>query len=130
VNVALAPEIPLDVVAVAGTVATDGVPLVRLTMATQLLHNPLTVTVPVALPPEATDVGESVNEATSALSPRTAANGPATTSPRNAERIRILDWSRAPRPLNMIRPPRNRRSLRWLSSRSIETKRTARCSHA
>jgi hypothetical protein len=65
VNVALEPLDPFDVVTVPGEAATDGVLLVTLTSATQLLHNPLTTTVPVELPPAVTEAGFSLTDATS-----------------------------------------------------------------
>lgn len=91
VNVALEPDIPFDVVTVAGTVATDGVLLIRLTIATQLLHKPLTTTVPVALPPAVTDEAESLTEATSAAwNPTTTAMGAAINNLRPAGRRRLF----------------------------------------
>jgi hypothetical protein len=108
VNVAFEPETPFDVVTDAGTVATDGVLLVRDTSATQLLHSPLTVTVPVALLPAVTDVGESVTEAMpAALIPTTAAIGAATINRRNGVCIHMLVWPRVSPVLLNMRPPRD-----------------------
>jgi len=102
-NVALEPDIPFDVVTVAGTVATDGVLLVTLTKATQLLHNPLTTTVPVELLPAVTEAGESLNEPTSAeWNPTTTAIGAATTNRRRIACTHLLVWPRLlPMLLNM-----------------------------
>ena len=91
VNVALEPDIPFDVVTVEGTVATDGVLLIRLTMATQLLHKPLTTTVPVTLLPAVTVVAESLTEATlPAWNPTTAAIGAAISNLRPVGRSQLL----------------------------------------
>lgn len=113
VNVALEPDIPFDVVTEGGTVATDGVPLVSETSATQLLHNPLMVTVPVTLLPAGTDDDASLTEATAAaLTATTAATGAATSSRRTVVCIRLPESLRVPFvPLNMI-------SLRSLFNRN------------
>lgn len=107
VKFAVPPAMPFEVVTEAGTPATDGMLLVRDTIATQLLHNPLTVTVPVELLPALTRAGDSFTEATTAaLIPSTAATGAATASRRSVARIDRFASSRVPPALlNMIRPP-------------------------
>src|SRR5262245_7665343 len=85
VKVALPPDSPFDVNTDGGTVATDGMLLVKVTFASHPLHNPLTVTVPVEMLPALTRAGESLIEATTAALiprpiPRTAAAGVTTAS--------------------------------------------------
>jgi hypothetical protein len=105
VNEPLEPESPFDVVTDAGTVAMDGMLLVKETSATQLLHNPLTVTVPAELLPAVTEAGVSLTVATSAaLMVTTAASGAATSNRRTVAGTHVLVWARVSPVLpNMIR---------------------------